>query len=269
MGNNMTAIRAAALLAAATAVATASACTSAGSNTASVATASSTSSAVTPPAASTPTTDATTPTTATSVSSTPAATPSSPAAQAPDSQKVVVAAWLPASQFPLIGKMPWKTSPYGTGGVATNSGADEQTPAYLCQASHLANAGVKGIQAMDYHLDPEPSPNSTQVQQLQLFFTDPAAAKVGLTTIDGWHTTCPYGPSHKTATIPGGAAYVVGQDGADGQITHEYFVQRGSVIDSIVITGYNEAAAKVKDASQDKATLDAIASRLCAYSGAC
>lgn len=196
-------------------------------------------------------------------------TPSStPTTTAPDPTKVVAGSWLPASQFPLIGKMAWQLDPYhsSTAGVAVNSAMEEQAAFYICQPEQLAHAGVKGLQSRDYHLDPAPSPDNKQVQQIQLFFTDSASAKAGRAAIEGWHSNCTAGPSQKTASTPDGTAYLVTNGGTTH---HEYFVQRGAVIGSIVITGYDAAAPSVKGTSQDKATLGAMASLLCAYNSAC
>lgn len=166
--------------------------------------------------------------------------------------------------------MAWQLDPNhsSTAGVAVNAAMEEQAPFYVCQPEQLAQAGVKGLQSRDYHLDPTPSPNNTQVQQIQLFFADSTSAKAGLAAIAGWHSNCAAGPSQKTASTTDGTAYlVINRDG--GTAYHEYFVERGAVIDSIVITGYDVAAPSVKSTSQDKATLNAMASRLCAYNNVC
>lgn len=201
---------------------------------------------------------------------TPSTAPTAPTAKAPDPTKVVADSWLPASQFPLIGKMAWQLDPYhsATAGVAVNATMDEQAPYYACQPEQLTQAGVAGLQSRDYHLDPAPSPNNTQVQQIQLFFADSAAATAGLATIEGWHSGCAAGPSQKTASTAGGIAYLV-VDRSDGTAYHEYFVQRGAVIASVVLTGYDVAAPSVKNTSQDKATLGAMTTRLCTYKSAC
>lgn len=190
------------------------------------------------------------------------------ATTAPDTSKVLAEAWLPASRLPLIGKLAWQLDQYhsATSGVAVNAGMDEQAPYYPCQPAQLAHVGVKGIQSRDYHLDPAPSPDATQVQQIQLFFADAASAKTGLATIAGWYPTCTVGKTQTTASTTGGSALLL--TGTDGSVVHEYFVQRGAVIDSVVIT-INGATASMKSTSQDKATLEAMASLLCAYKGAC
>lgn len=212
-----------------------------------------------------PTTSAATTAAATSAPTTSAATSAPTASTAAlDPSKVVAGTWLPASQFPLVGKLAWQLDPYhaATAGVAVDTTMDEQAPYYACQPSHLSQIGVGAVQSRTYHLDPAPSPDNTQVQQLQLFFTDPAAAKAGLATIQGWHSGCTAGPSQNTATATGGAAYVVT---GGSTVYHEYFVQRGAVIDSLIITGTDAAASSVKGTSQDAATLKAMATGLCTY----
>ncbi|ACU69723.1 hypothetical protein Caci_0788 [Catenulispora acidiphila DSM 44928] len=72
--------------------------------------------------------------------------------------------------------------------------------------------------------------------------------------------------SQTTASTTGGTALLL--TGTDGSVLHEYFVQRGAVIGSVVIT-IDDATASQKSTSQDKATLEAMVSLLCAYKGAC
>jgi len=206
---------------------------------------------------------------------TPTQTPSTrPTAAAPDPTKVVGGSWLPSSHFPLVGKMAWQLDPGRPNGVTVDVPMEEQSAFFLCQAASMASIGVKGLQWTNYHLDPAPVPNNKQVQQNQFFFADAASAKTGLTTIGKWHANCATSTSalplpatsKKTASISGGASYL---DVNSADAYHEYFVQRGAVIDAVIIEGYDAAAPSVKDTGQDLTTLNAMASRLCAYSGAC
>lgn len=211
----------------------------------------------------------------TSTTSAPTQTPGTrPTAGAPDPTKVVAGSWLPSSHFPLVGKMAWHLDPGRPNGVTVDVPMEEQNSFFLCQSASMASIGVKGLQWTNYHLDPAPVPNNKQVQQNQFFFADAASAKAGLATIVSWHANCATSTStspspttsKKTASISGGAAYL---DVNSTSAYHEYFVQRGAVIDAVVIEGYDAAAPSVKDTGQDPATLNAMASHLCAYNGAC
>lgn len=222
-------------------------------------------STATSPATSDPVT--TTSSSSASTTSAPTQTPSTRStAAAPDPTKVVAGSWLPSSHFPLVGKMAWQLDPGRPNGVTVDVPMEEQSAFFLCQPASMASIGVKGLQWTNYHLDPAPVPNNKQVQQNQFFFADAASAKAGLAAIGSWHANCATATSKKTASISGGAAYL---DVTSTDAYHEYFVQRGAVIDAVIIEGYDAAAPSVKDTGQDLATLNAMASRLCAYSGDC
>jgi hypothetical protein len=275
-GENMTAKRVAALLAATTAVATISACTSAGSRNAALsAPTTSTSSVATD---SSPASD--TSNSAPATTSTPSASPS-PASFTADYSKYVAAAWLTQAQLPFTATFSWKSdgkAPVGAKGWI-------QQDWYSCGADWGYDPDKDAVQTVNYTA-PSNKPQAQLAEQL-IFFTDPQAASHALDQIAAAYTACatttsmpgngPEGTEtvslQKTASIDGGFAYLHTARKPDGSVgtgvmhwgtdAHEYFVRRGNVLALITLYAVNAAGGKGIDVTtSDSAVLQETAGHL-------
>jgi hypothetical protein len=276
-GEEMTATRAAALLAAVTTVAATSACTSTGSKTASA-----TSAPVpvaTSSATSIPTMNATTSPSATSAS--PSAAPSSASFTA-DYGNYVADAWLTSDQLPFVAAIPWKgdgQAPVGGKGAIQQDWYSCNTPAWFAGFDPARN----GVQTVAYTAPPG-KPQAQLAEQL-VFFADPQTAEKALAQITADYTACaaktrdtappdiPVTISlKKTATIDHGFAYLHTARKADGSPegvnhwgtdAHEYFVQRGNVVVLVTLYAVDAAGGKAIDVTAaDQAILQQTADHL-------
>ncbi len=200
-----------------------------------------------------------------------------------DLDTIVPSAWTAVSQFPYGGlrwkakksqpvihtsDRPWFYSCYGDGATLTHLGASGYQ-----EISYDATAqGVQGVDAAD---------------QVMFFFPSTRAAEEGIATIRQDYAQCAdqtYG-TDGSATITGAVTQTVELDGSDAwthlyqpvngdgtskpgdvpDTNHEFFVQRGDVIEMVWFGGEGSLANQV----EDRAFLKSLNADMCVYGGKC
>lgn len=206
---------------------------------------------------------------------------SSPSATAPggtgDLNTIVPGAWTPQSQFAI-----------NPGGWTANmtkpsiNTADRQW-FYSCTTGTLTHLGSNGYQEMTYK--PTSSGTVFSADQVLFFFPSTAAAQQALGTIRSDYAHCPEqsvgvngvpmtGTVQQTEQLDGGYAWLhtfrtaQGAPGDPANLAsdnHEFFVQRGSVVELVWFGGDTT----VDRQSNDLTFLAALESNLCVYGGQC
>lgn len=214
-----------------------------------------------------------------STSPSPSNSPSSiPGTVTGDLNTIVPGAWTQQSRFPVY-----------PGGWTANMAQPviytaERQWFYSCHAADtLTHLGAKGYQEITY----KSSLASTRVDadQVLFFFSSPAAALQAIGTIQDDYANCPRHATsvhgvpltvtlRQTEQFEDGYAWVLTYRTAQGQSdapanadtdNHEFFVQRGNVVEMVRFAGDET----IDQQDNDLTFLAALESNLCVYGGQC
>lgn len=215
------------------------------------------------------------PSTSPSPSNSPSSTPSTVTG---DVNTIVPGAWTPPSQFP-INPGGW-TADMSKPAIYT---ADRQW-FYSCRGADTFNhLGAIGYQEMTYKAPP--SSTILPADQVLFFFPSTAAAQQGLEAVRSDYANCQEqtvgvnkvpmtGTVRQTGQLDGGYAWLHTYRTAQGGLgdptdipsdNHEFFVQRGNVVEMVWFGG--DSAVDQQD--NDLTFLAALESNLCVYGGQC
>lgn len=194
-----------------------------------------------------------------------------------DLHTVVPGAWTPASRFPVLTGQ-WRAN---TSQPAIYT-ADRQW-FYSCHTDTFAHLGTIGYQEKTY----QAAGNSTgyRADQVLFFFPSTAAAQQALGTVQSDYANCPEPPTsidgapmtgtvRHTERLDGGYAWlhtfrtVNGLPGTPPDVSsdnHEFFVQRGDVVELVWFGG----GTSVDDQRGDLQFLSDMEASLCVYGGTC
>ena len=196
-----------------------------------------------------------------------------------DLHTVVPAAWTPVNQFPFS-SLNWKAN-MSQASIETG----ERQWFYTCWgATTLAHLGASGYQHITYNAT-RPGGTSDAAEQVMFFFPSTSAAEQALATIQNDYAHCPEQTTglngvamiptlQQTEQLDGSYAwlhYFRTGGGAPGDTAdiapdnHEYFAQRGDVVEMVWIG--NDSA--IDNSSGDLSFLNSLNANLCVYGGKC
>jgi hypothetical protein len=213
--------------------------------------------------------------------------PASPTAAAVtgDLHTIVPRAWTPAEQFPFFSSEQWQASSAQPGTFT----ADRQW-FYSCRThSTLTHLGALGYQEKMYtshESGDHEAGAAAEADQVLFFFPSTAAAQQALSTVEDDYAHCHElttgvsgdsikGTVQQTEQLDGGYAWLHSYTTANGDapgdpadiaaLNHEYFVQRGDVVELVWIGGDHA----IDTSAGDLGFLNSLEAGLCVYGGNC